>query len=184
MEPLGPIKIPSRSLARIPTCTHKGYFCTIQKIRSQDSFSSSVRPNAHPCAVPLINKADFIACHQFNFTEKWKCWTMPCNGATFLLNSPYDKEKYGINCPDLYRKTSSEKLKVFVIDATSLPGTMARQAASIPSCKPAILHCQAYCLKKMPSNRSKKQLKKPISKREKSHRTEFPGGGFHVGKPA
>jgi pyruvate-ferredoxin/flavodoxin oxidoreductase len=27
-------------------------------------------PRSHSCAVPDFSKADFIACHQFNFTEK------------------------------------------------------------------------------------------------------------------
>ena len=41
----------------------------------------------------LIHKANFIACHQFNFIEKYDILKNIKQGGTFLLNSPFDKDK-------------------------------------------------------------------------------------------
>ena len=38
----------------------------------------------------LINKADFVACHQFQFMNKVDILGIAKPGATFLLNAPYD----------------------------------------------------------------------------------------------
>ncbi len=38
----------------------------------------------------LIRKASFVACHQFGFLEKYDMLEYAAEGATFLLNSPYD----------------------------------------------------------------------------------------------
>ena len=37
----------------------------------------------------LVNKANFIACHQFSFLEKYEMLEAAVPGATFLLNSPF-----------------------------------------------------------------------------------------------
>ncbi|MCP4978837.1 MAG: pyruvate:ferredoxin (flavodoxin) oxidoreductase, partial [Maribacter sp.] len=40
----------------------------------------------------LIHKANFIACHQFNFIQKYDILKNIKKGGTFLLNSPFDKD--------------------------------------------------------------------------------------------
>ncbi|MBI4583184.1 MAG: pyruvate:ferredoxin (flavodoxin) oxidoreductase [Planctomycetes bacterium] len=66
----------------------------------------------------LIQKADFVACHQFHFLERYDILDCAAEGATFLLNSPYGPEAVWDRIP---RKVQEEvirkKLKFFVVDA-------------------------------------------------------------------
>lgn len=41
----------------------------------------------------LIDKADFIASHKFNFIRKFNMIADLKHGGTFLLNSPYSKDE-------------------------------------------------------------------------------------------
>ncbi len=41
----------------------------------------------------LINRANFIACHQFQFLERYDVLRLAEPGATFLLNSPYGPDE-------------------------------------------------------------------------------------------
>ncbi|UCH64886.1 MAG: pyruvate:ferredoxin (flavodoxin) oxidoreductase, partial [Ignavibacterium sp.] len=66
----------------------------------------------------LIDKANFIACHQTEFLEKLDMLKNAIEGATFLLNTNVSKEKVWDTLPqkvqeDLIKK----KMKLFVIDA-------------------------------------------------------------------
>ncbi len=71
----------------------QGYFVYDSK-KSGARTVSHLRFGPKPIRAPyLISKADFIACHQFNFTEKVEMLAFASEGATFLLNSPYSKEE-------------------------------------------------------------------------------------------
>ena len=65
----------------------------------------------------LITKANFIACHQFVFLEKFDVLKPAVEGAVFLLNSPYPADEVWNHLP---RKVQEEiiekKLKFYVID--------------------------------------------------------------------
>ncbi len=66
----------------------------------------------------LINKANFIACHQTVFLEKYDMLKNIGEGGTFLINSPWSVEEVWNNIP----KTTQEriikkKVKLFTIDA-------------------------------------------------------------------
>ncbi|MDF1877615.1 pyruvate:ferredoxin (flavodoxin) oxidoreductase [Sulfurimonas sp. SAG-AH-194-L11] len=66
----------------------------------------------------LIQKADFIACHQSVFLEKYDLLAHAKEGATFLLNTPFDKEHLWRQIPkDAQRTILKKKIKVFAIDA-------------------------------------------------------------------
>ncbi|MGD9898303.1 MAG: pyruvate:ferredoxin (flavodoxin) oxidoreductase [Calditrichaceae bacterium] len=66
----------------------------------------------------LISKANFIACHQFTFVEKFDILGNAMEGATFLLNSPYEKDEVWNKLPKLVQKQMiDKKLKFYVIDA-------------------------------------------------------------------
>jgi len=69
----------------------------------------------------LISSADFVACHQSVFLEKFDLLKYAKNEAIFLLNSPFSKEIVWHKLP---RKVQEEiiekKLKFFVIDAYSV----------------------------------------------------------------
>jgi len=69
----------------------------------------------------LIGHAGFVACHQFNFLDKMDLLDLAENGATFLLNSPYDKDTVWSKMPGEVQRAIIEKdLKFFVIDALSV----------------------------------------------------------------
>jgi len=67
----------------------------------------------------LIDKADFIASHKFNFIEKFDMIADLKHGGTFLLNSPYSKEDIWDRLPIQIQQGIIEKqAKFYVIDAT------------------------------------------------------------------
>lgn len=66
----------------------------------------------------LIQRANFVAVHQFNFVERYDVLTLAQPGATFLLNSPYPADEVWDHLPRSVQKEIIEKkLKVYVINA-------------------------------------------------------------------
>ncbi len=66
----------------------------------------------------LIKKSQFIACHQYNFLEKYDVLDTATVGGTFLLNSPFGPEKVWDELPiEVQRQIIDKKLKFYVIDA-------------------------------------------------------------------
>jgi len=71
----------------------------------------------------LITKANFIACHQFGFLEKYDMLEAAAPGATFLLNSPYGKDEVWNKLPrEVQQQIVDKQLKFFVIDAYKVAG--------------------------------------------------------------
>ncbi len=69
----------------------------------------------------LIDSADFIACHNFSFLEKYDMLSKANDGATFLLNSPYGKDEVWQHLPqEVQQQIIDKKLKLFVIDGVRL----------------------------------------------------------------
>ena len=69
----------------------------------------------------LINTADFIACHQYNFIEKYDILGKAKKGGTFLLNSPYSNEEIWDELPKIMQEQILEKeLKFYVVDASKV----------------------------------------------------------------
>jgi len=69
----------------------------------------------------LINKADFIACHQYNYIEKYDMIEKVKKGGTFLLNSPYSKDDVWAQLPKKAQEQIIEKeVNFYVIDATKV----------------------------------------------------------------
>ncbi len=66
----------------------------------------------------LINRANFIACHQQVFLEKLDMLKEAMEGATFLLNTKISKEQVWDSLPEKVQKDLIQrKMKFFVIDA-------------------------------------------------------------------
>jgi len=66
----------------------------------------------------LINKANFIACHQFHFLERIDMLSAAEEGATFLLNSPFPAEEVWDHLPaEVQKQIIDKKLKFYVVDA-------------------------------------------------------------------
>ncbi|MCA0131558.1 pyruvate:ferredoxin (flavodoxin) oxidoreductase [Winogradskyella alexanderae] len=69
----------------------------------------------------LIHKADFIACHQFNFIEKYDILKNIKKGGTFLLNSPFSNEEIWDRLPQKMQEEIVEnELEFYVIDASKV----------------------------------------------------------------
>ncbi|MEZ6318286.1 MAG: pyruvate:ferredoxin (flavodoxin) oxidoreductase [Phycisphaerales bacterium] len=66
----------------------------------------------------LIQTAQFVACHQFNFLDQRDVLAMAAPGATVLLNSPYGPDEVWDAMPrEAQERIVERKLKVFTIDA-------------------------------------------------------------------
>lgn len=66
----------------------------------------------------LVQKADFIGCHQFNFLFKIDILGRIKNGGTLLLNTHYSKDEVWEQLPRVVQEAIIEKnLKLYVIDA-------------------------------------------------------------------
>ncbi|MBN2367104.1 MAG: pyruvate:ferredoxin (flavodoxin) oxidoreductase [Calditrichaeota bacterium] len=66
----------------------------------------------------LIKQANFMACHQFVFLEKYDMLRYATPGATFLLNAPYGPDEIWDNIPKKVQQQIIDKnLKFYVINA-------------------------------------------------------------------
>ncbi|HEX6902640.1 MAG TPA: pyruvate:ferredoxin (flavodoxin) oxidoreductase [Thermoanaerobaculia bacterium] len=66
----------------------------------------------------LIRRASFIACHQFDFLDRFEMLEAAAPGAVFLLNSPYGPETVWDHLPfEVQERIVEKNLRFFVIDA-------------------------------------------------------------------
>jgi pyruvate-ferredoxin/flavodoxin oxidoreductase len=69
----------------------------------------------------LINRAQFVACHNFSFVEKYEMVERLTEGGTFLLNSPYGPEEVWDKLPkEMQEQLIEKKANFYVIDAIDL----------------------------------------------------------------
>jgi len=139
----------------------QGYFVYDSK-KSGARTVSHLRFGPKPIRAPyLITKADFIACHQFNFTEKVEMLEFAGEGATFLLNSPYNKDEVWSKLTGQVQKSIiSKKIKFYVIDAT----TVARETGMNGRINTIMQTCYFALSGVLPREEAIKQIKKAIEK--------------------
>jgi pyruvate-ferredoxin/flavodoxin oxidoreductase len=66
----------------------------------------------------LVDRASFIACHQWVFLDKYEMLEQAAPGATFLLNSAYSKDEVWDRLPlEVQQQLVEKKLRFYVIDA-------------------------------------------------------------------
>lgn len=96
----------------------QGYFYYDSK-KSGKVTLSHLRFGPKPIHAPyLVDQANFIACHQFNFIDRYDMLKTAIPGAIFLLNSPYGPEAVWDHLPCEVQQVILEKqLKMYVIDA-------------------------------------------------------------------
>jgi pyruvate-ferredoxin/flavodoxin oxidoreductase len=84
--------------------------------------TSHLRFGKKPIPSPyLIDNADFVACHNFTFLEKYDMLSKAKPGGTFLLCAPYDKEEVWDKMPvEVQKQIIDKKLKFYVINAIRL----------------------------------------------------------------
>ena len=69
----------------------------------------------------VIDQAEFLACHAFNFLERYEILSHLRQAGTFLLNSPYKADEVWDHLPlEVQEALIEKKAKFFVIDAYSL----------------------------------------------------------------
>jgi pyruvate-ferredoxin/flavodoxin oxidoreductase len=96
----------------------QGYFVYDSK-KSGAMTVSHLRFGPHPIhSAYLIQKANFIGVHQFNFVERYDVLEAAEEGATFLLNSPFSAEEVWEHLPrPVQRQIIEKKLRFYVINA-------------------------------------------------------------------
>jgi pyruvate-ferredoxin/flavodoxin oxidoreductase len=139
----------------------QGYFVYDSK-KSGARTVSHLRFGPKPIRAPyLISKADFIACHQFNFTEKVEMLSYASEGATFLLNSPYNKDEVWNQLTGQVQKAIiDKKIHFYVIDAT----TVARDNGMSGRINTIMQTCYFALSGVLPREDAIKQIKKAIEK--------------------
>src|SRR5262245_2042129 len=97
----------------------QGYFVYDSK-KSGSVTISHLRFGPRPIRAPyLIDRATFVACHQFSFLERFDVLKAAEPGAVFLLNSPYGPEEVWEHLPSsVQRQLIAKRLRFFVIDGS------------------------------------------------------------------
>jgi pyruvate-ferredoxin/flavodoxin oxidoreductase len=95
----------------------QGYFVYDSK-KSGSTTISHLRFGPRPIKSNyLIDRANFVACHQWFFLEKFDVLKAAVPGATFLLNSYFGPEKVWNELPrHIQEQLISKKIKLYVID--------------------------------------------------------------------
>ncbi|AEV97630.1 pyruvate:ferredoxin (flavodoxin) oxidoreductase [Niastella koreensis] len=99
----------------------QGYFVYDSR-KSGTQTVSHLRFGKDPVHAPwLIDQADFIACHKYNFISKTDMLQYARPGATFLLNSPYAAAEVWDRLPRYVQEQLIEKqVKLYVINASQV----------------------------------------------------------------
>lgn len=99
----------------------QGYFVYDSK-KSGSLTVSHLRFSKKPIrSTYLINSANFVACHHFQYLEKYDILKDAQHGATFLLNAPFSNEDVWHNLPRKIQEEIIEKqLKLYVINASKV----------------------------------------------------------------
>lgn len=96
----------------------QGYFVYDSK-KAGATTTSHLRFGPNPIrSAYLIDEADFVACHQFTFLEKFNMLKHARKGATFLLNAPYPADEVWNHLPkEVQKQIIDKEIKLYSIDA-------------------------------------------------------------------
>ncbi|MDO9103811.1 MAG: pyruvate:ferredoxin (flavodoxin) oxidoreductase [Methylovulum sp.] len=105
----------------IPGFYAQGYFVYDSK-KSGSQTVSHLRFGPEPIHAPyLIQTAQFIGCHQFNFLFKTDLLAQAAPGSVFLLNSPFAADEVWDRLPrHVQEKIITKRLSFYVIDASKV----------------------------------------------------------------
>jgi pyruvate-ferredoxin/flavodoxin oxidoreductase len=109
----------------------------------------------------LITKANFVACHQWEFVEKFPMLKDIIPGGTFLLNSPYSKDEVWEKLPAaMQEEIINKNLKFYVINAYKV----AREAGMGGHINTVMQVCFFAVSGVLPREEAIEQIKKSIRK--------------------
>jgi pyruvate-ferredoxin/flavodoxin oxidoreductase len=139
----------------------QGYFVYDSK-KSGSTTVSHLRFSPRPIRSSyLIRKANFVACHQFNFLERMDVLSAAEPGATFLLNSPYGPREVWVRLPvEVQEQIIKKKLKFFVVDAIAV----AQQAGLGPRINTVMQTCFFTLSTVLPREQAIEEIKHAIEK--------------------
>jgi pyruvate-ferredoxin/flavodoxin oxidoreductase len=139
----------------------QGYFVYDSK-KSGSITVSHLRFGPNPIhSTYLVDKANFVACHQFGFLETYDMLKNAVPGATFLLNSPYGKEEVWDTLPrEVQKQIIDKNLKFYVIDAIKV----ARETGMGERINSVMQTCFFAISKILPREEAIDQIKKAIKK--------------------
>ncbi len=97
----------------------QGYFVYDSK-KSGSMTVSHLRFGPEPIrSTYLVSRANFVACHQPSFLERYDMVKSLVPGGTFLLNTPFSKEEIWSTLPTPVQESLlAKRIKFYVIDAT------------------------------------------------------------------
>ncbi|SDE05384.1 pyruvate:ferredoxin (flavodoxin) oxidoreductase [Rhodospira trueperi] len=123
---------------------------------------SHLRFGPEPITAPyLVERANFVACHQFQFVHMIDIVDRAAPGADVLLNSPYPPDETWSRLPDTMRRAIREKkLKLHVIDAVKV----AREAGLGRRVNTIMQVCFFALSKVLPPHVAIERIKAAISK--------------------
>ncbi|MCW9034916.1 MAG: pyruvate:ferredoxin (flavodoxin) oxidoreductase [Rhodospirillales bacterium] len=139
----------------------QGYFVYDSK-KSGGYTTSHLRFDDHPIkASYLVQGTSFVACHKFGFLEKYDVLELADEGATFLLNAPYGRDKVWEMLPQkVQREIIDKKLELYVIDAN----TVARNAGMGRRINTIMQTCFFAISGVLPRDEAIEQIKNAIKK--------------------
>ena len=139
----------------------QGYFVYDSK-KAGSVTISHLRFSPHKITRPYqIQKADFLACHQFNFLAKYDVLDGAAEGATVLLNSPHDPQDIWDKLPQTAQFHILQKnLKLYAIDALKV----AREAGMGGRINTVMQTCFFAISNVLPKDEAIAQIKKAIQK--------------------
>ena len=109
----------------------------------------------------LIDRANFIGCHQWNFLEKLDVLKAAVSGATFLLNSPYSDREVWSHLPrEIQRQIIDKGLKFYIINANQV----ARDSGMGGRINTVMQTCFFALAGVLPQEEAIAQIKKAIAK--------------------
>jgi pyruvate-ferredoxin/flavodoxin oxidoreductase len=139
----------------------QGYFVYDSK-KSGSVTTSHLRFGPDPIlSTYLITKANFVACHQFQFLERMDILAAAAPGAVFLLNSPYGPDEIWSHLPLKTQETIlKKKIRFYVIDGY----TVAREADMGNRINTIMQTCFFAISGVLPRDEAIEQIKKAIKK--------------------
>jgi pyruvate-ferredoxin/flavodoxin oxidoreductase len=99
----------------------QGYFVYDSK-KSGAITISHLRTSPRPIqSAYLVDRADFVACHQFEFVDKIDVLELAADGAAFLLNAPCPPGEVWNRLPrEMQQQIVDRRIRLFTIDAYDL----------------------------------------------------------------
>ena len=139
----------------------QGYFVYDSK-KAGSVTVSHVRFSPQPIdSTYLIDRANFVACHQFNFLSRMDVLKVADVGATFLLNSPFGPEEVWDRLPrEAQQQIIDKRLRFYVIDALKV----AREADMGVRINTIMQTCFFALAEVLPGEQAIEQIKEAIRK--------------------